>query len=65
MLSNDWITPQFSYEHSNLTPDPHREYLLAKKWHDEQIEKKANELATINRDETIETDNTEESQTEQ
>ena len=53
MLSNDWITPEFSYEHSSLTPDPHREYLRAKKWHDEQIEKKANELATINQNEEI------------
>ena len=36
MLSNDWIRPEFAYAHANLTPDPHHEYLLAKKWHDEQ-----------------------------
>lgn len=34
MLSSDWVRPEFAYEHSNLTPDPHREWLLAKKWHD-------------------------------
>lgn len=34
LLSNDWVRPEFAYEHSNLTPDPHREWLLAKKWHD-------------------------------
>ena len=39
MLSNDWVRPEFAYEHSNLTPDPHHEYLLAKKWHDEQENK--------------------------
>jgi hypothetical protein len=53
MLSNDWITPEFAYTHSQLTFDPHADYLLAKKWHDEQIEKKANELATINQNEEI------------
>lgn len=36
MLSSDWVRPEFAYEHSNLTPDPHREWLLAKKWHDAQ-----------------------------
>lgn len=35
MLSSDWIRPEFAYEHCNMTPDPHREYLLAKKYHDE------------------------------
>lgn len=39
MLSSDWIRPEFAYEHCNMTPDPHREYLLAKKWHDEQESK--------------------------
>lgn len=36
LLSSDWVRPEFAYEHSNLTPDPHREWLLAKKWHDSQ-----------------------------
>lgn len=49
MLSNDWITPEFAYNHSALTPDPHRDYMLAKKWHDEQVNKKTDELATINK----------------
>ena len=35
MLSSDWIRPEFAYEHCNMTPDPHREYLLAKKYHEE------------------------------
>jgi hypothetical protein len=38
LLSNDYVRPEFAYEHCNMTPDPHREYLLAKKWHDEQME---------------------------
>ena len=46
MLSSDWIRPEFAYEHSNLTPDPHREYLLAKKWHDEQEAKEVDTVMT-------------------
>ena len=47
MLSNDWVTPEFAYAHSNLTPDPHRDFLLAKKWHDEQESAQEQELASI------------------
>lgn len=48
MLSCDWITPEFAYNHSQLTFDPHTDYLRAKEWHDEQISTKANELSEIN-----------------
>lgn len=41
LLANDWVRPEFAYEHCNMTPDPHKEYLLAKKWHDEQIQAEA------------------------
>ena len=46
MLSNDWVRPEFAYEHSNLTPDPHHEYLLAKKWHDEQESREVETVMT-------------------
>lgn len=48
MLSCDWITPEFAYNHSQLTFDPHSDYLRAKEWHDGQISTKANELSEIN-----------------
>jgi len=48
MLSSDWIRPEFAYEHCNMTPDPHREYLLAKKWHEAQEEETVNDLAQVN-----------------
>lgn len=44
MLSNEWITPEFAYLHSNLTPDPHKDYLLAKEWHDKQ---ESNEIDSL------------------
>ena len=44
MLSSDWIRPEFAYEHCNMTPDPHREYLLAKKWHEEQESREVSEV---------------------
>lgn len=50
LLSNDWVTPEFAYQHSNLTADPHRDFLLAKKWHDEQEQKAVNELMTATAD---------------
>lgn len=40
MLSNDWIAPQQAFEHSDMFPDPDSAYLEAKKWHDEQENKK-------------------------
>jgi SPP1 family phage portal protein len=46
LLSNDWVRPEFAYEHSNLTPDPHREYLLAKKWHEEQENREVDGVMT-------------------
>lgn len=48
MLSCDWIAPEFAYNHSQLTFDPHTDYLKAKEWHDGQISAKANELSEIN-----------------
>lgn len=51
MLSSDWIRPEFAYEHCNMTPDPHREYLLAKKWHEEQEQADINEVVTETEDE--------------
>lgn len=48
MLGCDWIRPEFAYEHCNMTPDPHREYLLAKKWHEAQEEETVNDLAQVN-----------------
>jgi len=48
LLSNDWVRPEFAYEHSNLTPDPHKEYLLAKKWHETREEETVNDLANVN-----------------
>lgn len=61
MLSCDWIAPEFAYNHSQLTFDPHTDYLKAKEWHDEQISAKANELSEINQpletEDDITTDN--------
>ena len=48
MLSNDWIPPEWALEHSNLTPDPHRDWLKFKSWHDGQEEKDVKDLADIN-----------------
>lgn len=46
MLSSDWIRPEFAYEHSNLTPDPHSEYLLAKAWHDAREQEEVDALVS-------------------
>lgn len=48
MLSNDWIRPEFAYEHSNMTADPHKDYLLAKEWHDNKENETVNQLAVLN-----------------
>lgn len=48
MLSNDWVPPEWALEHSNLTPDPHRDWLKFKKWHDAQEAADVDELASIN-----------------
>ena len=48
MLSSDWITPEFAYAHSNMCADPHHEFLLAKKWHEEQENAEVEELETAN-----------------
>lgn len=34
LLSTDWVTPEQAFEHSNMFPDPHSEFLKAKAWHD-------------------------------
>lgn len=48
MLSSDWITPEFAYSHSNMCADPHHEYLLAKKWHDEHESEEVDALDSVN-----------------
>ena len=48
MLSSDWITPEFAYSHSNMCADPHHEFLLAKKWHDEHENAEVDELVEVN-----------------
>lgn len=52
MLSNDWIRPEFAYEHSNMTADPHKDYLLAKEWHDRQENETVSEVAALNNTES-------------
>ena len=56
MLSSDWITPEFAYAHSSMCADPHHEFLLAKKWHDEHEDAEVADLEAVNdvepRDET-------------
>lgn len=51
MLSSDWITPEFAYSHSNMCADPHHEYLLAKKWHEQAEKDDVDALAAVNDDE--------------
>lgn len=48
MLSSDWIRPEFAYEHCNMTADPHKDYLLAKEWHDNQQNETVDALASLN-----------------
>lgn len=48
MLSSDWITPEFAYSHSNMCADPHHEFLLAKKWHDEHESEEVDALDAVN-----------------
>ena len=48
MLSNNWIRPEFAYEHSNMTADPHKDYLLAKEWHDNQQQEEVDQIAALN-----------------
>ena len=48
MLSSDWITPEFAYSHSNMCADPHHEFLLAKKWHDEHEDEEVADLEEAN-----------------
>ena len=48
MLGSDWITPEFAYSHSNMCADPHHEFLLAKKWHDEHEDEEVAELEEAN-----------------
>lgn len=51
MLSSDWITPEFAYSHSNMCADPHHEFLLAKKWHEQQESQDIEALDAVNNDE--------------
>jgi hypothetical protein len=51
MLSSDWITPEFAYQHANMCADPHHEFLLAKAWHDAHEQEEVNALAEANNDE--------------
>ena len=48
MLSSDWITPEFAYSHSNMCADPHHEFLLAKKWHEEHEDEEVDALEEAN-----------------
>ena len=48
MLSSDWITPEFAYSHSNMCADPHHEFLLAKKWHEEHENEEVDALEEAN-----------------
>lgn len=48
MLSNDWIPPEWALEHSNLTPDPHRDWLKFKSWYDSRENEDVEKLAKIN-----------------
>jgi hypothetical protein len=51
MLSSDWITPEFAYQHANMCADPHRDYLLAKAWHNSLEAKELSELEKVNNEE--------------
>lgn len=48
MLSSDWITPEFAYAHSSMCADPHHEFLLAKKWHEEHENEEVEALEEAN-----------------
>ena len=48
MLSSDWITPEFAYQHASMSADPHRDYLLAKAWHDEHEAEEVDALDAVN-----------------
>jgi len=58
MLSSDWITPEFAYQHSNMSADPHHEYLMAKKWHDTHEAEDVEALNSLNDVEPAEMDTT-------
>ena len=51
MLSSDWITPEFAYQHCNMVADPHHEFLLAKAWHDAHEQEDVDALADANNEE--------------
>lgn len=50
LLSLDWISPEQAFEHSNMFPDPHSEFLRAKAWHDEQESQTVSKLTDVNSD---------------
>jgi hypothetical protein len=41
-----------------MCADPHHEYLMAKKWHDEHEAEDVEELNSLNNDEPVEIDST-------
>ena len=51
MLTSDWITPEFAYQHASMSADPHRDYLLAKAWHDSVEQADVDALNNANNDE--------------
>ena len=51
MLASDWITPEFAYQHASMSADPHRDYLLAKAWHESVEAKEVSELENANNEE--------------
>jgi hypothetical protein len=50
LLSTDWVAPEQAFEHSNMFPDPHSEFLRAKAWHDQQESEQVD--AVISNDDT-------------
>ncbi len=55
MLNNEWVRPEFAYEHSQTCADPHKEWILAKKWHDENEQNQVEDLTHANDEEPEDT----------
>lgn len=47
MLGCDWVTPEQAFEHSNMFPDPHSEYLKARAWHDARESEVVDRLSAV------------------
>lgn len=55
MLNNEWVRPEFAYEHSQTCADPHKEWILAKKWHEENEQNQVEDLTHANDEEPDDT----------